>query len=141
MPQPRVQPAAAAPQPSGSATFPPQVTPPVATIVPPPRGRAVPRTPAAVPACPPVPSPQPPPVPGMPYAPIIALPPKLPHYVMPGSQNLDPPYSWNTPWWPYPRPPRAFESETRAAGTGLIWGPPGGTTPPLALPPPCPPVP
>jgi hypothetical protein len=62
---------------------------------------------------------------GMPVALPIAKPArKVPRYVMPGSHWLDPPYSWEAqPTWPFPRPPRAFESETRAAGTGLIWGP------------------
>jgi hypothetical protein len=42
-------------------------------------------------------------------------------YVMPGSHNLDPPYSWQSSGtWPNPRTPQAFESESRAPGTGLI---------------------
>lgn len=69
------------------------------------------------------PSPQPCPPPGdRPHAEPIALPAHPPHYVVPGSHKLDPPYSWNTPWWPFPRPPWPFETESRAAGTGLIWG-------------------
>jgi hypothetical protein len=95
---------------------------------------------SAAPACPPLPPPCPPPQPGFPVAFPKALPPVFPpHYVMPGSHRLDPPYSWDTPWWPYPRPPLAFESETRAKGTGLIWGPPGGSPPPPpGQPAPCP---
>jgi hypothetical protein len=72
----------------------------------------------------------------------IALPaPRCPRYVIPGSQNLDPPYSWQMqcapPWingrFPWPRVPWPWESETRAAGTGLI------ATPCPAFPPTCPP--
>jgi hypothetical protein len=50
----------------------------------------------------------------------IALPTGPPVYVIPCSSTLDPPYSWSTAWWPFPRSPLAFESETRARGTGLI---------------------
>ena len=58
----------------------------------------------------------------------IACPAPKPHYVIPGSHRLDPPYSWQhhavPPWWrgqwPMPRMPWCFESETRAPGTGLI---------------------
>lgn len=60
----------------------------------------------------------------------IALPPLPPHYVMPGSHKLDPPYShWLrgnpnfTGTFPFPRQPWAFESESRTGGTGLIWEP------------------
>jgi len=59
-----------------------------------------------------------------PWAPVIAKPARKPHYIIPGSHWLDPPYSWKTPWFPFPRPPRAFETESRAPGTGLIWGGP-----------------
>jgi hypothetical protein len=53
----------------------------------------------------------------------IAKPSRPQHYVLPCSENLDPPYSWwRSKTWPYPRMPWAFESETRAKGTGLIWG-------------------
>ena len=51
----------------------------------------------------------------------IALPPMEPHYVMPGSHWLDPPYSFKPPF-PFPRQPWPFETESRAPGTGLIWG-------------------
>ena len=45
-------------------------------------------------------------------------------YVIPGSHNVDPPYSWQASRsWPYPRQPGVFESESRAPGTGLIAGP------------------
>jgi hypothetical protein len=60
----------------------------------------------------------------------IARPAESPQYVIPRSQCLDPPYSWSVRenpmyWgqWPFPRQPWAFESETRAPGTGLISGP------------------
>jgi hypothetical protein len=46
-----------------------------------------------------------------------------------------------TPWsggFPIPRTPWPFESETRAAGTGLLSGPP--PPPPPCPPPPCPPA-
>jgi hypothetical protein len=61
----------------------------------------------------------------------IAKPARRPHYVVPCSHLLDPPYAWmhdprRPPWaqgrWPFPRQPFAYESETRAPGTGLIWG-------------------
>jgi hypothetical protein len=71
----------------------------------------------------------------------IAKPAGKPHYVMPGSHKLDPPFAWETPWWPFPRPPRRYETESRAPGTGLIWGS-GKHGPPGPQPPwPCPPVP
>lgn len=63
-------------------------------------------------------------------------------YAIPRSQYIDPPGSWQwgyayPSWWaghwPYPRMPWPFESETRAPGTGLIWG-----CKPVC-PPPCPP--
>jgi hypothetical protein len=77
---------------------------------------------------------------GPPFARPIACPPQWPHYVIPCSQNLDPPYSWQNscvpPWWqgqfPLPRLPWRYESETRAPGTGLIGNP-------CAQPLPCPP--
>lgn len=74
-----------------------------------------------------------------PYPCPIAKPAQRAHYVIPCSNMLDPPYSWQhqpgapTWWngcWPMPRLPWQFESETRAPGTGLITGPP-----------PCPPCP
>jgi hypothetical protein len=82
-----------------------------------------------------------------PCSPVIALPPNLPRYVIPGSQWLDPPYSWIRPptpptWnahWPFPRKPWPFESCTRAPGTGLIFSPdPCFPQPchPLRMPPP-----
>jgi hypothetical protein len=44
-------------------------------------------------------------------------------YVIPGSHYLDPPYSQQlNPNWPFPRSPNAFESESRAPGTGMIGG-------------------
>src|SRR5215475_600976 len=61
-------------------------------------------------------------------------------YVIPCSFLLDPPYSWAASrTWPYPRFPWKFETESRAPGTGLIWGP--QTCPPVTRPPrpPCPP--
>ena len=73
----------------------------------------------------------------------IAKPPQAPHYVIPGSHRLDPPYSWMfdprvPPWWrshwPMPRMPWPWESETRAPGTGLIRG--GGPCPQPPPPPP-----
>jgi hypothetical protein len=66
-----------------------------------------------------------------PYCP--AFPASPPSYVIPGSQYLDPAYSPQLqPTWPYPRSPRAFESETRADGTGLLTP---SATPPYSLPP------
>lgn len=51
------------------------------------------------------------------------------HYVIPGSNCLDPPYSARLQGppqfvgqFPFPRQPWPFESETRAPGTGLISG-------------------
>lgn len=45
-------------------------------------------------------------------------------YVLPGSHTLDPPYSWELNRdWPNPRTPSAWESETRAPGTGFIGNP------------------
>lgn len=52
----------------------------------------------------------------------IALPTGPPHYVIPCSSTLDPPFSFQTPTFPFPRFPLPFESETRACGTGLIRG-------------------
>lgn len=82
------------------------------------------------------------PPPTGPQARVIALPALKPHYVIPQSNNLDPPYSWKvSPTWPFPRAPWPYETETRAAGTGLIWGA-GTTTPPATTgccPPPPPP--
>ena len=55
---------------------------------------------------------------------LVAAPAPYPHYVIPCSHLLDPPYATQlNPNFPFPRAPRAWESETRAAGTGLIWGP------------------
>jgi hypothetical protein len=58
-----------------------------------------------------------------------ALPPRAPRYVIPGSFWLDPAYAEiprrTSPWrggWPFPRVPWPAESESRAAGTGLIRG-------------------
>jgi hypothetical protein len=73
--------------------------------------------------------------------PRLACPAPVPHYVIPGSHRLDPPYSWqNDPtipsWWqgrwPWPRIPWPFESESRARGSGLITP---SCRPPPALPP------
>ena len=61
------------------------------------------------------------------------LPFKHQRYALPGTHWLDPPYSWMRPPWPHPRAPWAFETESRAPGTGLIWG---KSSPPR---PPCPP--
>ena len=73
----------------------------------------------------------------------IAKPPRLPHYVMPGSHTLDPPFAWRPNAalgrWPFPRAPWPFETESRAAGTGLLWG--GVSMRPRPPRPPCPPVP
>lgn len=59
----------------------------------------------------------------------IACPPSPPRYVMPGSNCLDPPYSFRLQGppqfvgqFPFPRLPWPFESETRAPGTGLLAG-------------------
>lgn len=72
-----------------------------------------------------------PPMTVRPFPAPIAKPPQAPHYVVPGSHLLDPPYAWQAtgcpPWWvgnfPTPRLPWPFESETRAPGTGLITTP------------------
>jgi len=66
---------------------------------------------------------------------MVALPARWPVYVIPCSHLLDPFYARQlNPTFPFPRQPRAFESETRAGGTGLIWGPqcrtPKPTSPP-----------
>ena len=70
---------------------------------------------------------------------LVANPATWPQYVIPCSHLLDPFYAQQlNPNFPFPRQPRAFESETRADGTGLISA--GQTTsfiPPP--PPPCPP--
>jgi hypothetical protein len=66
-----------------------------------------------------------------------ALPARRPHYVIPGSHWNDPAY-WQmprspNPWsggWPLPRTPWPGESETRAAGTGLISSGPFPCPPP-----------
>ena len=59
-----------------------------------------------------------------PVGPLVACPAPYPHYVIPCSHLLDPAYATQlNPNFPFPRTPRAWESETRAAGTGLIWGP------------------
>lgn len=51
----------------------------------------------------------------------IAEPAGVQRYVIPGSHYLDPPYSWQlSETWPRPRTPGAFESESRAPGTGMI---------------------
>ena len=50
----------------------------------------------------------------------VALPAPCPHYVIPGSHAYDPFYAWQIPPFPFPRAPWPFESETRAAGTGLL---------------------
>jgi hypothetical protein len=83
------------------------------------------------------------------YQPVCAFPcapqpAQWPRYVIPGSHWLDPPYSTvrrqysSNPWafgcWPYPRQPWAFESDTRAKGTGLL----GSCTPTVVPPCPCP---
>jgi hypothetical protein len=74
-----------------------------------------------------------------PYFRPIAKPSRPQHYVLPGSERLDPPYSWwSSPTWPFPRAPLAYESETRACGTGLIWGPTNSEAC-RPCPPPCPP--
>ena len=80
------------------------------------------------------------PAPNMPHAAPIARPAREQHYVIPGSHWLDPPYAWQTPHFPKPRPPWAFESETRAPGTGLWWGGPH-YKPPHQPPGPCGPAP
>lgn len=62
--------------------------------------------------------------PGMsPLGPDVAPPAKPSTYVIPGSHLLDAPYRAQlNPDWPYPRQPRAYESESRAPGTGMIHG-------------------
>lgn len=73
-----------------------------------------------------------------PVGPLTACPAPWPHYVIPCSNLLDPAYARQlNPNFPFPRMPRAFESETRADGTGLIWGPQTSVCPPQ----PCPPCP
>jgi hypothetical protein len=67
----------------------------------------------------------------------IAMPAPPPHYVLPGSHLLDPGY-WQVPanpnpWrtgWPLPRVAWPGESESRAAGTGLVAGRPLPCPPP-----------
>lgn len=51
-----------------------------------------------------------------------ALPTGPPRYVVPCSSSLDPPFSFQTPNFPFPRAPWPFETESRAAGTGLLAG-------------------
>lgn len=63
-----------------------------------------------------------------------ALPAGPPRYTIPGAHLLDPAYVFfQNPGWPYPRQPWPFESETRAAGTGLIGGPTMAPPAPPAL--------
>lgn len=50
----------------------------------------------------------------------VACPAQWPHYVVPGSHLWDPVWAHQVPPFPYPRAPWPYESETRAAGTGLI---------------------
>jgi hypothetical protein len=67
---------------------------------------------------------------------LIANPATWPQYVIPCSHLLDPAYATVlNPNYPYPRQPRAFESETRADGTGLISAGQASSPPP---PPPAP---
>ena len=91
--------------------------------------------PAPAAAAPPVIEAQamPPMPPGPPWRHTRILPFKHQRYALPGTHWLDPPYSWMRPPWPYPRAPWAFETESRAPGTGLIWG----KARPIS--PPCPP--
>lgn len=49
---------------------------------------------------------------------------RFPRYVIPCSHCLDPPYGWMRKSFPLPRQPWPWESESRAPGTGLIWGKP-----------------
>jgi len=71
---------------------------------------------------------------------LVANPATWPSYVIPCSHLLDPAFATTlNPNFPYPRQPRAFESETRADGTGLIFG--AQTTQTVVPPPPCPPMP
>lgn len=80
----------------------------------------------------------PPPIPGPPIGQNVmawmqtrvACPARWPHYVIPDSHWLDPPYAhmlghptFFRGGWPWPRIPWPFESNTRAPGTGLIRGP------------------
>src|SRR5215831_1567166 len=78
-----------------------------------------------------------------PVGPLIAKPAAWPRYTIPCSNLLDPAFARQlNPGFPFPRFPRPFESETRADGTGLIWG--GATInpcPPCPPPQPCPPWP
>jgi len=61
---------------------------------------------------------------------MVALPARWPVYVIPCSNLLDPFYARQlNPNYPFPRAPWAFESETRAPGTGLIRGPSGPCVP------------
>lgn len=50
---------------------------------------------------------------------MVALPACWPHYVIPCSHLLDPYYAPNLA---YPRQSRMWETATRPAGTGMIWG-------------------
>ena len=75
-----------------------------------------------------------------PTGPFVALPADCPRYVIPCSNLLDPAYRTQlNPSFPYPRQPLAYESETRAPGTGLLFG--GPTVVPFPTPVPCPPCP
>ena len=66
-----------------------------------------------------------------PVGPLIAQPTLWPRYVIPCSNLLDPAYARQlNPCFPMARPPRPFESETRADGTGLITS----TVPPIQPP-------
>lgn len=68
---------------------------------------------------------------------LTAQPTLWPRYVIPCSHLLDPAYATSlNATYPFPRMPRAFESETRADGTGLIWGASGVPGAPTQ---PCPP--
>ena len=68
---------------------------------------------------------------------LVANPATWPQYVIPCSHLLDPAYATQlNPNFPFPRQPRAYESETRADGTGLIWGPQTRVAPPPPPPPP-----
>ena len=72
----------------------------------------------------------------------IARPAPCPQYALPASHLYDPYYYQQLPPWPFPRPPRPYETESRADGTGLIWGfPPAPPLCPPCPPPPCPPQP
>jgi len=50
----------------------------------------------------------------------VAWPAHEPRYVIPGSHLYDPFWGHQVPPFPFPRAPWPFESETRAAGTGLL---------------------